>query len=65
MGQNTSLSAEFEKSCDSVAMEVLIDFGMPMKLSSVIKMCSKETCNKVRTDKNLSQIFPVQNDLKF
>jgi hypothetical protein len=64
VGQSASLSTDFEKSCDSVAMEVLVEFGISMKLASVIKMCSNETYKKGHTYKNLSEIFPIQNGLK-
>jgi hypothetical protein len=44
--------------CDSVRREVLwsilIEFGVPMKLSKLVKMCSNETYSKVCIGKNLS-----------
>jgi len=42
----------------------LIEFGMPMKLVRLIKMCLNETCSKVHIGKNLSDAFPIQNGLK-
>jgi hypothetical protein len=53
---------------DSVRREVLynilIVFGVPMKLVSFIKMCLNETYSKVRIGKHLSDSFPIQNGLK-
>jgi hypothetical protein len=56
------------KACDSVRREVLynllIEYGMPIKLVRVIKMCVAETYNRFRVGKNLSDIFPVRNGVK-
>jgi hypothetical protein len=42
---------DYKKACDSVRREVLynilIEFGIPMKLVRLIKMCLNETYNKV------------------
>jgi hypothetical protein len=35
-----------------------------MKLVRLIKICSNETCGKVRIGKHLSDTFPIQNGLK-
>jgi hypothetical protein len=62
------LFIDFIKSYDSVRMEVLynilIEFGIPMKLLRLIKMCLNETYIKVRIGKHLSDSFPTQNALK-
>jgi hypothetical protein len=46
------LFTEFKKAYDSVEREVvysiLIEFGVPMKLFRLIKMCVNETYSKVR-----------------
>jgi hypothetical protein len=42
---------------------ILIEFGVPMKLVRLIKMCLNETYGKVRIGKHLSDSFPIQNDL--
>jgi hypothetical protein len=59
---------DFSKAYDLMRREVfyniLIEFGLPMKLVRLIKMCLNETCSKVRIDKHLSESFPIQNDLK-
>jgi hypothetical protein len=47
-----------------VLYNILIDFGVPMKLVRLIKMCLNETYSKVRIGKHLSDSFPIQNDLK-
>jgi len=33
---------------------ILIEFGIPMKLARLIKMCLNETCSRVRVGKHLS-----------
>jgi hypothetical protein len=47
------LFIDFKKAYDSVRREVLynilIEFGIPMKLVRLIKMCLNETYNKVQT----------------
>jgi hypothetical protein len=51
----------FKKTYDSVRREVLynilIDFGVPMKLVRLIKMCLNETYSKVHIGKHLSEVF--------
>ena len=42
----------------------LIEFGIPMKLLSQIKMCLNETCNRVQIGVHLSVMFPVKNGWK-
>jgi hypothetical protein len=58
----------FKKVCDSVRREVLynilIEFGVPMKLDRSIKMCLNETYSEVLIGKHLSDSFPIQNGLK-
>jgi hypothetical protein len=43
---------------------ILIEFGVPLKLFRLIKMCLNETYGKVRIGKHLSDNFPIQNGLK-
>jgi hypothetical protein len=43
---------------------ILREFGVPMKLVGLIKMCLNETCSKVRIGKHLSDSFPIQNYLQ-
>jgi hypothetical protein len=58
------LFIDFKKVNDSVRREVLyntlIEFGVPMKLVRLIKMCLIEICSKVRIGKHLSESFPTQ-----
>jgi len=62
------LFIDFNKIYDSVRREVLynilIEFGIPMKLVRVIKMCLTETYSRIRVGKNLSDMFPIRNGLK-
>jgi hypothetical protein len=62
------LFIDLKKAYDSVRREVLynilIEFGVPMKLVRLIKMCLNEIYNKVRIGKHLSDSFPIQNGLK-
>jgi hypothetical protein len=61
------LFISFQKAYDSVRREVLYsnltEFGVPMKLVRLIKMCLNELYSKVRVGKHLSGCFPIQNDL--
>jgi hypothetical protein len=43
---------------------ILIAFGVPLKLVRLIKMCLNETYSKVRLGKHLSDSFPILNCLK-
>ena len=45
-------------------MCILIEFGIPMKLVSLIKMCLNEAYSRVRVGKHLSDFFPIRNGLK-
>jgi hypothetical protein len=40
------------------------DFGVPMKLVRLIKMCLNETYSEVHICKHLSDSFPIQSGLK-
>jgi hypothetical protein len=40
---------------------ILIEFGVPMKLVMLIKMCLIETYREVRVGKHSSKSFPAQN----
>jgi hypothetical protein len=59
---------EFKKAYDSVRKEVLynivIEFGIPMNLVRIIKMCLKEMYSRVRVGKNLCDTFPIRIVLK-
>jgi len=43
---------------------ILIEFGILMKLVRLIKMCLTDTYSRVRVGKNLSDMFPIRNVLK-
>jgi len=57
------LFIDFKKAYDSVKSEflynILIEFGIPL-----IKTCLNETSSRVQVGKNLSDMFPIRNDLK-
>jgi len=47
-----------------VLRDILIVFGIPMKLVRLIKMCLNETYSKFRVGKHLSDMFHIKNVLK-
>ena len=58
----------FKKAYDSVRRKLLynflIEFGIPMKLVRLVKMCLNETYSKVWVGRHLSDMFPIKNSLK-
>jgi hypothetical protein len=62
------LFIDFEKAYESIRRQllsnILIEFGIPMKLGRLIKMCLNETYDRVRVGKHLSDTFPIKNGLK-
>jgi len=62
------LFIDLKKAYDLVRREVLynilIEYGIPMKLVRLIKTCLNETCSRVWVGKNLSVMFPIRNCLK-
>jgi hypothetical protein len=49
---------------EEVLYIIFIEFGISMKLVRLINMYLTETCSRFRVGKNLSDIFPIRNDLK-
>jgi hypothetical protein len=47
-----------------VLYNILIEFGVPMKLVRLIKMCLNETYSKLCIGKHLSDSCPIQNGIK-
>jgi hypothetical protein len=62
------LPVDFEKAYDSVRRKVLynilIEFGIPLKLLRLIKMCLNKTYSRNRVDKNFSDRLSIKNGLK-
>jgi len=62
------LFIDFKKSYDSVRREnlyiILTEFGSPLNLVSLLKMCLNEMYSRVRVGKHLSDIFPIRNGLE-
>jgi hypothetical protein len=59
---------DFRKTCNSVRREVLYnivtEFGIPIELVGLIKMCLNETHSKVCIGKHLCDAVHIQNGLK-
>ena len=59
------LFIEFKKTYDSVRREafynIIIEFGIPMKLVRLIRMCLNETYRRVQVGKHLCDTFSVTN----
>ena len=47
-----------------ILYNILIEFGIPMKLVRLIKMCLNETYSRVRVGKHWSDMFSIMNGLK-
>ena len=62
------LFIDVKEAYDSVRREVLynilIEFGIPMKMIRLAKICMTETYSRVRVGKNLSDMFRIKNGLK-
>ena len=48
----------------AVFYNILIEFGIPMKLVKLIKMYLYEACSRVRVGQHLYVTFPLMNGLK-
>jgi len=59
---------DLKKAYDSIRREVLynilIEFGIVMKLVRLMKMCLTEMYSIVQVGKNLSDMFPIRNGLE-
>jgi hypothetical protein len=62
------LFIDFKKAYDAVGRKVwhnvLVKFGIPMKLVKKIKMCLNETYIRVHVHKHLSDMFGMTNGFK-
>jgi len=43
---------------------ILIEFGVPIKLVKLIKLCLREMYSRVQVGKHLSDMFPITNGVK-
>jgi len=62
------LFIDFKTGYDSFRQEVVcnivIEFGIPMKLVQLIKVCLNESYSRVQVGKHLSDMFPIKKGLK-
>jgi hypothetical protein len=62
------LFIDFKKAYNSFRREILynilIEFGIPIKLVRQIKMYLNETYSRVCIGKHLTDMFPIRNGLK-
>jgi hypothetical protein len=58
------LFVDFKKAYDLGSIVQYSEFGVPMKLVRLIKMCLNETCSKVYICKHLSDKLATQDGLK-
>ena len=62
------LSIDFKTAYHSVRRyifyDIITEFGIPMKLVRIIELYLNETYTRVWVGKQLSDMFPVKNDLK-
>jgi hypothetical protein len=58
------LKEAYDSVMNEVLYNILIEFGIPMKLVRLIKMCLNETYSRVQVGKNLSDMVPIRNGLK-
>jgi hypothetical protein len=61
---NMCIQKAYDSVRSVVLYSILIEFGVPLKLVRLIKMCLNETYNKVHIGKRLSDNFPIQCGLK-
>jgi len=58
------LRESYDSNRREVFYNILIDFGIPMNLIRLIKMCLRETISRVLVGNNLSDMFPIKKGLK-
>jgi hypothetical protein len=57
------LFINFKKACVLFSYNVLIEFGIPLKLARLINMWLNETCSKVKVAKHVSDMFPIKGEV--
>ena len=58
------LQEKYDSGRREILYNIIINFGIPMKLVRLIKMCLNEIYSTVRVGKHLSDMFPIRNGLK-
>jgi hypothetical protein len=58
------LCIDFKKVRWEVLYSIPMEFGIPMKLVNLMKMCLNETYSRVCVGKNLPDMLPVKNGLQ-
>jgi hypothetical protein len=58
------LQEAYDSARREVLYNILIEFGIPVELVRLIKMCLNETCSRVWVGQLLSDIFPIRKGLK-
>ena len=62
--QFVDIKKVYELGRKEVSYNILIEFGIPLKIVSLIQICLHETYSRVWVGKHLSDRFPVKNGLK-
>jgi hypothetical protein len=59
-----NLNKDYDSVKRDILYNILIQFGVRMKVVRLIKMCLNKMCSKVSIGKHLSDKFPIHNGLK-
>ena len=56
----TDFKEAYNSGRNDILYNILIKFGIHMKLIRLMKMCLTETCSRYQLEKNLSDMFPIK-----